>query len=809
MRPWWWRRLSGSLVAVVAIVALTALYGGGPPSPAAAASHPRESYDVPASGLPIAGHGYGNGIGLSQWGAYGAAKVDHLTAAKILDFYYPNTSQITVGLRRTIRVELTETASSSAWAQVAAADGLAITSNGNTTTLPARIRRQPVTAWRLLRRSNSLVLQDQASRGWHAWKPAELGAAATFSDTAAELTIATSGATTPRAYRGELTVTVASGLFDAVNDVDIEDYVRDVVPYEMPPSWPQAALKAQAVAARSYATYQMRHPRSSLWDVHADTRDQAYEGLSGETAATDKAVSATGGDIRVDGNGQVIFAAYGSADGGETVASPVAGQQVDYLPAQADPYDDAVPNTASAWTTTLTPSQIEGAYPGVGTPESITIDSRDGNGEWGGRITELTVAGSAGSEQVSGWSFALALGLRSPWWAPQLAPAAVRRAMAPTVGSGVVSVHWKAPPTAPGRAPVTGYRVAVSPGKVRVSTVKRHVRVTGLPAAVSYAVSIRPTSASGRGDPVRVSSAVRRVGGRAPAAGLADSRFATGSAHAAVLVAGSPEGRPAGADGTLGSPVLAAAVGGPLLASGNRRLGPDTREALKRVLPARAPVWLVGPDLSPSLAAQIRHLGWRPRRITADDPAGLAAAVASEVVTIRRAAGVATRAVVEVDGNSLAAGAVAASFAVRDAGVVLLTAGRSGSPESEQWMSSHRGIARHRWAIGSDAVRADGEARPVSGRSAGALSVAALDAVPGQPVGAAIARSDDPVDALATAADPGTSLLLASPDRPLARAVRAWLNAASNHIAAVTVVGGSDVLPYTPIVTGADAALLP
>ena len=86
-----------------------------------------------------------------------------------------------------------------------------------------------------------------------------------------------------------------------INEVDLEDYVRGVIPAEMPSSWPTQALEAQAVAARTYAT--AVGAASPTFDVYSDTRSQVYGGVSAQTPSGDAAEAATRGEV-VDYAGQ-------------------------------------------------------------------------------------------------------------------------------------------------------------------------------------------------------------------------------------------------------------------------------------------------------------------------------------------------------------------------------------------------------------------------------------------------------------------------------------------------------------------------
>lgn len=120
-------------------------------------------------------------------------------------------------------------------------------------------------------------------------------------------------------YPGHFYVSASKGLVNAVNIVDVEDYLRGVVPYEIGKldSSRFSALESQAIAARTYA-YKHFGSRESLgFDVYADTKDQVYKGLASATPLTDSAVKATAG-IVMTYDGQFIIAYYHSTCGGET-----------------------------------------------------------------------------------------------------------------------------------------------------------------------------------------------------------------------------------------------------------------------------------------------------------------------------------------------------------------------------------------------------------------------------------------------------------------------------------------------------------
>jgi len=120
-----------------------------------------------------------------------------------------------------------------------------------------------------------------------------------------------------RWYRGDFIVENRGGVLVVVNDVPIEDYILGVVPAEMPSKWNQEALKAQAIAARSYAIANRGKRANRGYDLKDTPEDQAYGGASAETYATNTAVLETKG-IVITYNSKVIPAYYSASAGGHT-----------------------------------------------------------------------------------------------------------------------------------------------------------------------------------------------------------------------------------------------------------------------------------------------------------------------------------------------------------------------------------------------------------------------------------------------------------------------------------------------------------
>ncbi|MDL2285892.1 SpoIID/LytB domain-containing protein [Desulfococcaceae bacterium OttesenSCG-928-F15] len=143
-------------------------------------------------------------------------------------------------------------------------------------------------------------------------------------------------------YRGNLRVDSESGRFFVVNILGLENYLRGVVPAEMPPSWPTEALKAQAIAARSFAMYHMGRQNYTIYDLRADTRSQMYS-AEAEDARTDDAVLATMGEILV-WEGAPALAAFHADSGGRTEASShVWGGAYPYLASFHDQWTKGTP----------------------------------------------------------------------------------------------------------------------------------------------------------------------------------------------------------------------------------------------------------------------------------------------------------------------------------------------------------------------------------------------------------------------------------------------------------------------------------
>ena len=186
-----------------------------------------------------------------------------------------------------------------------------------------------------------------------------------------------------KGYRGELRVSSVGGKLQAIDFVGLDAYLLGVVPGEMPKEWQAEALKAQAVAARSYTLAGFVKNRD--FDLYADQRSQAYYGVASESPATTAAVKATRGEVLMYG-GKVAPGFYYSSSGGRTASSlDVFGVQYPYLQARADPWDAASPfhrwepklytpvTLARAFDLTSPIADVEVVQTPSGRPASVTL----------------------------------------------------------------------------------------------------------------------------------------------------------------------------------------------------------------------------------------------------------------------------------------------------------------------------------------------------------------------------------------------------------------------------------------------------
>lgn len=209
-----------------------------------------------------------------------------------------------------------------------------------------------------------------------------------------------------RWYRGRIKLTRTPQGITAVNYVDLEDYLASVVGKEMYPTWPLEALKAQAVAARTYALYKRQKPASSLFDMGDTVTWQVYDGMTGESQSTRAAVRATAGEI-LTYQGRPIEAVFHASSGGHTENSEdVWSSAVPYLRGVRD-FDQTAP--VYQWTTRLSADQLKSKISGIGNIQALKPLKTTRHG----RIASIQIVGDAGSRMMSGNELRKALKLRS------------------------------------------------------------------------------------------------------------------------------------------------------------------------------------------------------------------------------------------------------------------------------------------------------------------------------------------------------------------------------------------------------------
>jgi stage II sporulation protein D len=370
------------LVAALSVAALVA--GSAPGYPSSKA--PSRAKAMP--GTPtfvISGRGWGHGVGMAQWGAYGFAK-QGATYDEILAHYYRGTTLGPAGVSR-VRVLLASGRSRLSVGSVApftARDGL-----GQVWHLPAGSQ----TIGLGLRLKTTDFPQPQRVPGPVTFlpgnSPLRLGG---------------------RPYRGNFQVSVAGGALRAVNNVALEAYLYGVVPSEVPKDWLPEVLKAQAVAARSYALAVRK--TGSWFDLYPDTRSQVYLGIAHEAPSTTAAVQETAGEV-VLSEGKLATTYFFSSSGGRTASAPEVwptSQPTPYLVSVQDPYDTISPH--HRWGPfVITASRLRGIMRVRGKLTDLRLVTGPS-----GRVQSVTAFGDLGESTVTGSDLRRALKLRSTWF---------------------------------------------------------------------------------------------------------------------------------------------------------------------------------------------------------------------------------------------------------------------------------------------------------------------------------------------------------------------------------------------------------
>jgi SpoIID/LytB domain protein len=322
----------------------------------------------------IKGAGWGNGVGMSQWGAQGYA-AHGWDYRRILAHYYPHTT-LAGAADPSVRVLLSEKSPT-----------VAIGSSAPFLLVDAHGRKVHV-------RARTLRFGIHMRMGGHALVPpvtVEPGVQPLSLDGAF--------------FRGTMTLLRGGGALSVVNTVPLELYLRAVVPAEMPRGWLLPAYQAQAVAARSYVL--TRLDSTAPFDVYRDSRSQVYAGVAAETGVTNDAVGSTTGEV-LTYEGRPVTAFYDSDAGGRTAAveDVYPGRSPEpYLVSVSDPYDSLSPYRH--WQLALTARNLSSR---LGTAiEDVLVTHAPS-----GVATAVELVGEHGSMSMAGTDFQQRLGLRSP-----------------------------------------------------------------------------------------------------------------------------------------------------------------------------------------------------------------------------------------------------------------------------------------------------------------------------------------------------------------------------------------------------------
>jgi stage II sporulation protein D len=333
----------------------------------------------------VHGRGFGHGVGMSAYGAYGYA-LHGKDYRFILGHYFTGTTIGTLSGPRIVRVLLDISPGDVGFSGATSACGLAL---------------DPARSYQAHRIANSVALRSSAGK--------RLANCGRKLRAAGQGTIAIAGLGT---YRGALeTVPTESeaGSLNAINALTVEQYVKGVIPNESPPSWPLEELKAQAVASRSFAL--TGGVGGNGFDLYADTRSQVYEGLEKEYSSSNAAANATRGQV-VEYGGKVAETLFSACSGGHTESIVnVFGSSVPYLVGVPDPYDYYCP--LHTWTLRFSGPEISSklsAYLNGGLKQ-VVITKRGVSP----RIVTAKLVGTGGVSSVSGEQLEVALGGYDTW----------------------------------------------------------------------------------------------------------------------------------------------------------------------------------------------------------------------------------------------------------------------------------------------------------------------------------------------------------------------------------------------------------
>ena len=333
----------------------------------------------------VLGHGFGHGVGMSQYGAYGYAQ--HGKGYRfILGHYYSGTTIGTLAGPRVVRVLIAVDSGDVGFSGATSACGKSLSAGGS---------------YEARRIGGNVQLRSAGDKA--------------LADCGGKLRAAGPGSVkidgTP--YRGALEVVPTEsdgGSLNAIDALPVDQYVKGVIPNESPASWPIAALEAQAVAARSYALADQ--VEGNGFDLYADTRSQVYKGMSSEAASGNRAAESTKGQVVMYG-GKIAETFFSACSGGytESVQNVFFGPPIPYLVGVPDPYDGACP--LHSWKLTFSGPDISaklGSYLD-GALKRVVVTQHGVSP----RIVWAKLYGTGGVTKIRGDELESALGAYSTW----------------------------------------------------------------------------------------------------------------------------------------------------------------------------------------------------------------------------------------------------------------------------------------------------------------------------------------------------------------------------------------------------------
>src|SRR5262245_26980529 len=360
----------------LAVLCLPLLAAGS----AVASSSQQADDQVTATTFVVRGRGWGHGVGMGQWGEYGQARRG-VKYKQILAHYYPGT-KLVESTTTSVRVLLAGgrrhvTVHSSTPFRLLAGDGELHELEPGSYTVSSGFKVAP-----------KLGLPAHPLKGpltfLHGREPLEVAG---------------------KPYRGNLQLQRVDSRLQVVNVVGIDPYIRGVVSEEVPDDWPLEVVKAQAVAARSYALAQAAG-RSILY---ADTRSQVYGGVAAESTVGDEAVAATKRQVLMY-DGKVATTFFFSSSGGRTADVEdvfVGGAPIPYLVSVPDPDDKYSPY--HRWGPVVLPAtKVSKLLHAPGTIDARAIPAT-------GRAREIVLTTRTGEQRVPSSTVRRALDLRSTW----------------------------------------------------------------------------------------------------------------------------------------------------------------------------------------------------------------------------------------------------------------------------------------------------------------------------------------------------------------------------------------------------------